>query len=67
MEDARRPATSSAPVADAFQPAPDPGMLYEQNRARVYHHVMTYIRNNETAMDLTQDIFLRAFEKNGRT
>lgn len=49
-------ATDDRPVAS------DPGKLYEQNRSRVYHHVLNYVSDRETAMDLTQDIFLKAFE-----
>lgn len=37
--------------------------IYRDNYKNVYYQVLSFIKNRETALDLTQDIFLKAMEQ----
>jgi len=36
--------------------------IYKDNYKNVYYQVLSFVKNRETALDLTQDIFLKVFE-----
>ncbi len=42
------------------------GLLYKRYHQKVYHHCLSYTKNEELARDLSQDIFLKIHDKISR-